>query len=93
MVNDKQGKSFDIASSISQQLPFFCCQNIVLDKTHQKDIAKYIYCNDVGISPYKGDYGSQPKKWVDKFFIIKSVLSGIESKEMRKAQANGKTRL
>lgn len=63
------------------QLPFFSCTNIVLDEKAQKDIARYIYCNDFGISPYQGSYGDQPKKWVDKSFLIKKLMNNQKPKE------------
>ena len=63
------------------QLPFFSCKNMVLDSEAQKDIAQYIYCSDFGISPYKGSYGEQPKKWVEKSFIIKKLMNNQKPKE------------
>ena len=41
----------------------------------QKDIERYIYSEQFGISPYPGSYGQQPAKLVDKAFIIKSTLA------------------
>ena len=41
----------------------------------QKDIERYIYSEQFGISPYPGSYGEQPAKWVDRAFIIKSALA------------------
>jgi len=72
-MNEKEGKSFDVAKSIMAQLPFFSCKNIVLDDKSQKDIAKYIYCNDFNVQPYKGSYGEQPKIWIEKSFIISEL--------------------
>ena len=72
---NEKGKSFDVAKSINAQLPFFCCKNIVHSREHQKDIERYIYCEQFGISPYQGSYGDQPAKWVDKAFIIKNALA------------------
>ena len=63
------------------QLPFFACRNIVLDEKYQKDIARYVYCNDFGTPPYKGDYGNQPKKWIDKSFLIKKIMNNQKPKE------------
>ena len=70
-----KGKEFDIAKSVNAQLPFFCCRNIVQSREHQKDIERYIYSEQFGISPYPGSYGEQPAKWVDKAFIIKNTLA------------------
>ena len=80
-MNEEKGKSFDVAKSTMAQLPFFSCRNIILDDKAQKDIAKYLYCNDFGISPYKGSYGDQPKKWIDKSFIIKKLINNQKLKE------------
>ena len=63
------------------QLPFFACRNIVLDEKAQKDIARYVYCSDFGISPYQGSYGDQPKKWINKCFVIKKLMNIKEPKE------------
>tara|TARA_R100000278_G_scaffold17008_1_gene17095 strand:- start:285 stop:725 length:441 start_codon:yes stop_codon:yes gene_type:complete len=87
-MNEEMGKSFDIASSISQQLPFFCCVNNILNNSSQKDISQYIYCTDLGVSPYSGSYGNQPKKWIDKFFLIKNALGKIQERQIKKAKDN-----
>ena len=80
-INEEKGKGFDVAKSVMAQLPFFSCRNIILDANAQKDICKYVYCSDFGISPYRGSYGDQPKKWIDKFFIIKNLMDKQKSKE------------
>ena len=41
----------------------------------QKDIERYIYSEQFGISPYPGSYGEHPAKWVDRAFIIKGALA------------------
>lgn len=69
------GKDFNVANSIYKQLPFFACRNIILNKEHQQDISRYVYCNEFGIPPFDGPYSSQPSRWVQKSFIIKSVLN------------------
>ena len=78
---------FDLASSIVSQISFFACRNVFLSSKVQKDISKYSYCKEFGISPYPGDYGSQPKKWVDKSFIIKNSLIKRENRAIKKQQA------
>ena len=80
-MNEEKGKSFDVAKSTMAQLPFFSCKNIVLDDKSQKDIAKYIYCNDFNVQPYKGSYGEQPKIWIEKSFIIKKLMTDQKPKE------------
>ena len=73
-----KGNEFDIAKSVNAQLPFFACRNVVLDNQHQKDIQRYIYCKEFGVPAYKGAYGDQPAKWVDKAFVIKNALAKKE---------------
>jgi hypothetical protein len=57
---NEKGGTFNIAESIMAQLPFFACQNLFLTKESQKDISRFVYSKDFGISPYKGSYGEQP---------------------------------
>ena len=84
--NNKEGSNFNIAESVVKQLPFFACPNVLINTQAQKDISRYIYSQQFGISPYKGTYGEQPHKWVEKSFLIKNVI------ERKKAEAmnNGK---
>ena len=84
--NEKMGKSFDIASSVSQQLPFFSCMNIMLDRQAQKDISQYLYCKEFNITPFSGDYGMQPQRWISKVNIIKAAMNKREVRMQRKAQ-------
>ena len=79
---NKEGNKFNIAESIVKQLPFFACANVLLDKQSQKDISRYIYSEQFGISPYKGSYGEQPAKWVEKSFLIKSIIERKKTKAM-----------
>ncbi len=84
--NNAKGSSFNIAESVVKQLPFFACPNVLLNSQAQKDISRYVYSQQFGINPYKGTYGEQPYKWVEKSFLIKKVI------ERKKAEAmnNGK---
>ena len=79
-----KGKSLDVALSVSKQMPFFACINILYDKDSQKDIEKYLYCKEFGISPYSGSYGEQPKRWVDTVFFIKKALAKKEKSMIEK---------
>ncbi|MAG76076.1 MAG: hypothetical protein CL811_04870 [Colwelliaceae bacterium] len=88
-VNKKKGMEFDLAVSINAQLPFFTCRNIFLERSMQKDIQRYLYCEKFGTSPYKGDYGEQPCLWVDKVSIIRSALAKLEKNNIDKAKNNG----
>ena len=82
-INSK-GKSFDVGMSVSKQLPFFSCMNILYNKDAQKYVEKYIYCQNFNIAPYDGDFGDQPKKWVDRAFIIKKALAKREESMINK---------
>ena len=84
--NETMGKSFDIASSVSQQLPFFSCMNIMLDRQAQKDVSQYLYCKEFGVVPFLGDYGQQPQRWISKVNIIKTAMSKREERMQKKAQ-------
>ena len=88
--NETMGKSFDIASSVSQQLPFFSCMNIMLDRQAQKDVSQYLYCKEFGVVPFPGDYGQQPQRWINKVNIIKTAMAKREEREYKKAQAQAK---
>ena len=83
-VNSEGGNQLDLASSIHAQIRFFSCPNVVIDKQYQKDISRYIYCTDLGISPYEGTYGMQPNKWVEKHFIIKNAMTKLEERMRKK---------
>ena len=81
-----KGNEFDIAESINAQLPFFTCNNYLHDEEIQRDIKRYIYCKDLGVSAYKGSYGEQPALWVDKYFIIKKAFASLEKKQISSAK-------
>ena len=70
-----QGSPFKTLNNIYEHLPFFCCVNHVLDDSCQRDIAKYIFCEDTNTSPYPGSYESIPVLWVEKHFIIKAAVN------------------
>ena len=50
--------------------------NILYDRDAQKEVEKYIYCKEFRISPCS--FGEQPKKLVDKMFLIKKALAKRE---------------
>ena len=82
-MNESHGKSFDVASSVQSQLPFFSCKNVIFDKEIQQDIERYIYCEDFKTSPYSGSFDEQPSKWVQKSFIIKKAINKIQNKAIK----------
>jgi|TARA_R100000479_G_scaffold100941_1_gene50257 hypothetical protein len=65
------------------QLPFFACRNIMLDTKSQKDISRFMYSRQYRISPYKGSYGEQPKKWVEKSFLLNNLLQRQKAKAIK----------
>ena len=84
---NQEGNEFDIAQSINSQLPFFTCINILIDKEIQKDIQRYIYCKDLNVSPYQGNFGQQPALWIDKYFIIKKVFAKMEQQKISESKS------
>ena len=83
--NKKHNKKFEIHQSILSHVPFFTCTNHFLDKDLQRDIQRYNYCIKMKVPPYKGSYGNQPKKWIDKCNIIEKMLNYIQKKEYNKS--------
>lgn len=88
--NMERGTEFDITQSINAQLPFFTCSNFFIDKEIQKDIKKYVYCKDLGVSPYEGSFENHPALWIDKYFLIKHAFAKQESSEIAKAKRKNK---
>ena len=74
-VNEEQGKSFDIARSVSAQLLFFACKNKMLSQEMQNDISRYVYCEKFNVPAYNGAYGDQPRKWIQKSMLIGNAIN------------------
>jgi len=72
---EKTDSSNSVLKDIFYQLPFFACTNMFFSNQSQKDIAKYIYCEDTKTPPYSGSYGDIPQIWKEKHFLIKQALS------------------
>ena len=79
----KEGSNLHIAESVMAQLPFFACTNIMLDKNAQKDISRFMYARQFKISPHKGSYGEQPKKWVEKSFMLTHIIERQKAKAIK----------
>jgi hypothetical protein len=56
---------------------------MMLDSNSQKDIARFMYARQFKISPYKGSYGDQPKKWVEKSFLLTNLIERQKAKAMK----------
>jgi hypothetical protein len=72
-------------------LPFFSCPNVFLEDSCQEDIGRFIYSKEFSVPPYIGAYGDQPRKWIEKSFIINSALETKEYQEQKKAQQRSKS--
>ncbi len=81
----KEGRNLNIAQAVMAQLPFFACRNMMVSRDAQKDIERFMYARQFKISPYRGSYGDQPKKWVEKSFM----LTNLVEREKAKAMKNG----
>ena len=86
----REGTEFDITQSINAQLPFFTCRNIFIDKDIQKDIKRYVYCKDLGVSPYKGSFNEHPATWIDKYFLIKQAFAKMEKTQIAEVKRKNK---
>ena len=80
---NEKGSSFNIASSVMAQLPFFACSNVITDQKAQKDISRFMYARNFNVSAYKGSYGEQPKKWVEKSFLLNNLIERQKAKVMK----------
>ena len=89
-VNEEQGMSFDVNSSIIAQIPFFTCTNHLRDRKYIKILNRYLYCTATGTPAYSGSYGEQPAKWVQYFFLIKNALAKKEKSMIEKAKQGAK---
>tara|TARA_R110002012_G_scaffold321852_1_gene551889 strand:+ start:1979 stop:2359 length:381 start_codon:yes stop_codon:yes gene_type:complete len=81
--NIEEGSNLHIAESVMAQLPFFSCSNMTIDQNAQKDIARFMYSRQYKISPHKGSYGEQPKKWVEKSFLLNHLIERQKAKAIK----------
>ena len=88
-MNKEHGHNFDIIDSVSAQISFFACKNMLANSEIQKDIQRYMYCEKFNVPPYSGSFNEQPCLWVEKAFIIRKYLAKLESKQINKAQEDG----
>jgi len=80
---NEKGSSFNIASSVMAQLPFFACNNVMMNQEAQKDISRFVYVRNFNVPAYNGSYGEQPKKWVEKSFLLNNLLERQKAKAMK----------
>ena len=84
--NEVKGKEFDVVKSIVSQIPFFTCFNHIRDEKYLKLLNKYLYCTETGTPAHSGDYGDQPARWVQYFFIIKNAMAKKMNNVKQKAK-------
>jgi len=84
--HNEKGKGFNIAEAVMAQLPFFSCINFIINEKAQKDISRFMYSRQFKISPYKGSYGEQPKKWVEKSFMLNNLIERQKAKAIKDAK-------
>ena len=68
------------------QLSHFACSKAIYSIECQKDLERYYYCKEFGISPYPGSFEDQPADWINKVFIIKSAINKKEKEAYAKAR-------
>ena len=56
---------------------------MIIDNKAQQDISRFMYARQFKISPYKGSYGDQPKKWVEKSFLLTSLIEREKAKVIK----------
>ena len=88
--HQKEGSNFNTLNNVFEQLPFFICNNNVIDEKSQKDISRYIYSNETGTQPYSGSYGDIPHIWIQKYYIIKQAMMVRDQKLREKAKDGNK---
>ena len=92
MLISKNNTQNSTLRDIFYQLPFFVCLNHFISEKHQKDITKYLYCEDTKTPPYPGGYGATPNIWKEKHFLIKQALSILyqdKKDEINQKHSNG----
>ena len=81
-----------VVKGVFYQLPFFTCPSLFYSDKHQKDITKYLYCDDTKTPPYPGGYGQTTNIWKEKHFLIKQALSILyqdKKDELKAKQKHG----
>ena len=82
----------DTLKSVFSQIPFIACTNFFFSANSQKDISKYLYCDDTNTPPFTGGYGNTTKIWKEKHFLIKQALSILhqdKKDEIKQKHSNG----
>ena len=70
-----------VLKDVYYQLPFFSCQNKFMSQEYQKDIGKYLYCQDTKTPPHPGSFGNIPAIWKEKHFLIKQAINILQQEK------------
>ena len=54
-----------------------------MDQKAQKDISRFMYVRSFNVPAYNGSYGEQPKKWVEKSFLLNNLIERQKAKAMK----------
>ena len=81
----KNGSDQNIIYNVFEQLPFFCCTNNLVDEDAQYNIKKYIYCDKTKIPAYPGNFGDQPARWIERYFIIENAINQMKYKKNKQS--------
>ena len=88
--HQKKGSSFSTLTDLSEQLPFFVCNNNIINEKAQKDISRFTYSADTNTPPYSGSYGDTPHIWIQKYYVIKQAMMLRDNKLREKAKDGNK---
>jgi len=88
--HQKKGSSFTTLRNLFEQLPFFTCDNNIIDEKAQNDISRYFYSTDTSTPPYTGSYGDTPHIWIQKYYTIKEAMTIRKNMHKEKAQDGNK---
>tara|TARA_Y100000310_G_scaffold227008_1_gene229201 strand:+ start:229 stop:702 length:474 start_codon:yes stop_codon:yes gene_type:complete len=86
--HQKKGSSFSTLVNTWEQLPFFVCNNNIIDEKAQKDISRYVYSRDTNTPPHSGSYSDIPHVWIQKYYIMKQAMM-IRENKLREKMQNG----
>ena len=78
----------DAAYSVSRQLFFYTCPNLITGTNPDNSFAinQYHYCKEMNTPAYEGSFHKQPAKWLERWYIIRGALAKLESIQIKKAK-------
>tara|TARA_Y100000593_G_scaffold92335_1_gene183613 strand:- start:26052 stop:26384 length:333 start_codon:yes stop_codon:yes gene_type:complete len=91
-IYENKGSDGDPIIDTFYQLPYFCCNNVILDTEIQEDIQRYIYCEDTKVQAYPGTYGETPAKWIAIHFLLKGAMYLNEAETRKRIEREMKAK-